>query len=325
MVYELAHMSRVLPFVFNYMAGGPEYEDFFRPAHENDTDVNAKHVAKKSRWRRAEGSAFLTPPAFTRNLARRPEMQFAGECTVIPIARNLCIRHAALKSSYMMVGRAPKLQGPSTESAEEYIKAATSLLDRLDRGVYYLHGRPMPVNGDVRSLRFADGITTKETELLDIYQKATRSLAGSQEIRRQFIPFNLGFRVVFGDVVFLTATPNRRHSSLVWRMMRYRKNDTALLEYNGNKGDAATDWRRKFRGSNAPSLYAPNSSDAIDVASFTTHLDPAAIPSVQEAIAMSARDPLSTVLAYDVTIRVVLSWLSGIRMCFHCPQCSRPN
>ena len=38
------------------------------------------------------------------------------------------------------------------------------------------------------------------------------------------------------------------------------------------------------------------------------------IPSVQEAIAMSARDPLSTVLHYDVGVRVLLAWLTGIRM-----------
>ena len=46
----------------------------------------------------------------------------------------------------------------------------------------------------------------------------------------------------------------------------------------------------------------------------TAPLQDLGIPSVQEAIAMSARDPLSTVLHYDVGIRVLLAWLTGIRM-----------
>ena len=35
---------------------------------------------------------------------------------------------------------------------------------------------------------------------------------------------------------------------------------------------------------------------------------------------MSARHPLSTVLHYDVCVRVILSYLAGLRMCFHCPR-----
>ena len=46
------------------------------------------------------------------------------------------------------------------------------------------------------------------------------------------------------------------------------------------------------------------------------------IPSLEEAIAMSARDPLSTVLHFDVDVRVVLAYLSVLRMCLHCPRCS---
>ena len=53
---------------------------------------------------------------------------------------------------------------------------------------------------------------------------------------------------------------------------------------------------------------------AFEEASFEMPLKDLGIPSVQEAIAMSARDPLSTVLHYDVGIRVLLAWLTGIRM-----------
>jgi len=111
--------------------------------------------------------------------------------------------------------------------------------------------------------------------------------------------------------MFFTVTPDRRHSALVWRLMRARPNDTGLLA-----DDAATRWRRKYARADRPSLYIKEETTfTIDM----KHLD---IPTVREAIAMSARDPLSTVLHFDVCVRVILSYLAGIRMCFHCPRCS---
>ena len=44
------------------------------------------------------------------------------------------------------------------------------------------------------------------------------------------------------------------------------------------------------------------------------------LPSVEEAIAMSARGPLSTDLHYDVAVRVLVAWVNGLRMCLHCPD-----
>ena len=72
-----------------------------------------------------------------------------------------------------------------------------------------------------------------------------------------------------------------------------------------------------------PSLYAYPEDDIAEQVTFKVDmrlLD--SIPSLQETIAMSARDPLSTVLHYDVYVRVVLAYLSGLRMCLHCPRCS---
>ena len=37
---------------------------------------------------------------------------------------------------------------------------------------------------------------------------------------------------------------------------------------------------------------------------------------------MSARDPLATMINYDIYVRVVLAYLCGLRICLHCPDCS---
>ena len=154
---------------------------------------------------------------------------------------------------------------------------------------------------------------------MDLYRKVTTDLPGGQAIRRQFNAVCNGFRVIFGDVLFFTATPDRRHSKLVWRLMRCRKNDVALLH-----DDAAKAWRKKFAGPDVPKLYANDDEEFDEDVSFD--LDVSLfnnIPAVQEAIAMSARDPLSTVLHYDVYVRVILAYLAGLRMCLHCPRCSK--
>ena len=288
------YISRTNPYSFNYMSGGPEYPRFFEEG-------------VGERWRRCDSAAVLDPMRYCKHQARRAEMQFASDWTALPIARNLAVRYAALSNAYMMVGRRTAQGRPMADSAKEFIAAAGKLFDRLDQGTCMIHNRKTPINGDVGLLQWAEDLTRVERELLDLYKKTTANLAGSQGIRRQFNAFNTGFRVAYGDVIFVTATPDRRHSALVWRLMRARLNDVGLLAQDG-----ATRWRRQYAGPDTPNLYTP--SGAFEQASFEMPLQDLGIPSVQEAIAMSARDPLSTVLHYDVGVRVLLAWLTGIRM-----------
>ena len=220
------------------MSGGPEYAKWYsdRPAE---------------RWRRQKDTAVLNPDRYCKNIARRAEMQFSGHWTALPIARNLAVRYEALRRAFMMVGRRRKSGMPLADSANEFLKAAKTLFERLDRGTAMIHGEKQPINGDVGLLRWADDLQQSEKDLLELYRKVTSSLPGSQGIRRQFNATCLGFRVAFGDVCFFTATPDRRHSKLVWRLMRCRWNDTGLLD-----DDAATTWRRRYAGPDTPSLYS---------------------------------------------------------------------
>jgi len=218
----------------------------------------------------------------------------------------------------MMMGRRRQSGTPLAESATEFLQAAKTMFERLDRGTAIIHGRKQPINGDVGLLRCADDLQQSEKDLLELYRKVTCTLPGSQGIRRQFNATCLGFRMMFGDVCFFTATPDRRHSKLVWRLMRCRRNDTGLLD-----DDAATTWRRRYAGPDTPSLYALPEDDIAEQQTFEVDLARLqSIPAVAEAIAMSARDPLSTVLHYDVYVRVILAYITGMRICLHCPSCN---
>ena len=141
-------------------------------------------------------------------------MQIAGDWTTVPIARNLAVRYQALRKAYMTVGR-PRANGKRMdESALEYIQAAKKLLDRVDRGTVLIHNKRVPVNGDVSKLRLADDLNEAERELMELYRKTTANLAGGQGIRCRFNAVLTGFRVMFGDVLFFTVSPDRRHSAL---------------------------------------------------------------------------------------------------------------
>ena len=156
-------------------------------------------------------------------------MQFSAEASCMGIARNVSSMWASVKSAYGSVGRAVQRNAVSSgESAAKYLKAAEMLLDRHEKGKVRIHGRLQDLRGDFTRLRSAEGITPGEEDLLELYRKSTRQLSGSQEMRRTFLPKVTGFRTVYGDVVFLTITPDRRHSALVRRLMRARRKDTFL-------------------------------------------------------------------------------------------------
>ena len=252
-------MSRVLPSVFNYPAGGFEFEPFFV---RNDP---SNHL--NERWRRVPGSAWMDPPTFCRHLARRPEMQFSAEPSCMAIARNVSSMWASVKSAYGSVGRAVQRSAVSSgESATKYLKAAETLLDRHENGKVRIHGKLQNIRGDFTRLRNADGITAEEEDLLALYWKSTRQLSGSQAMRQTFMPKLTGFRTVYGDVLFFTLTPDRKHSALVWRLMRGRRNDTFLQDYPGVEQNAARQWRRRYAGPNEPGLYhASEAPEGMDV------------------------------------------------------------
>ena len=52
-------------------------------------------------------------------------------------------------------------------------------------------------------------------------------------IRRELNHMNTGLRVEYGDLIFFTVTPDRKHSALVWRLMRARTNVTGPLADDG--------------------------------------------------------------------------------------------
>ena len=52
-----------------------------------------------------------------------------------------------------------------------------------------------------------------------------QNLPGTQQLRQLMGHRQFGARVVYGDCLFFTISPDEQHSALVLRLSRFRKND----------------------------------------------------------------------------------------------------
>ena len=96
----------------------------------------------------------------------------------------------------------------------------------------------------------ADNITAAEKTVLRAYLNTTANIAGCQAIRKRIGHCCFGMRVVYGEVIFVTVSPSRRHSSMILKLSRARRNDTSL-----QGDDAVKESRRKFSGKDLPKIF----------------------------------------------------------------------
>ena len=103
----------------------------------------------------------------------------------------------------------------------------------------------------------------------------------------------------------MTVTPSERHSGLMIRLTRYRRNDPGLLF-------AHKDFQ-PWIGHDKPSLEAVD-----DEIYETATVD---LPDYDLRKLLTTRDNLCSVEAFNVAIRVIVAQLYGLRMCPECPHC----
>ena len=120
---------------------------------------------------------------------------------VLPAARNLHWRYAVLHKAFVTCKEKLAIGESLSVNLQQLIDAATSLLQRLQKGTVKIHNQERPVNGDLAMLFRADDLQPGEKLLLRCYLNITQSIAGCQAIRRRIGHCLFGFRVVFGECV----------------------------------------------------------------------------------------------------------------------------
>ena len=124
-----------------------------------------------------------------------------------------------------------------------------------------------------------------------------------------------GFRVVNGEVIFITVSPNRRHSAMILKLSRTRVNDVGI-----QKVDASSAARKRFCGKETPAIFSENNiADDPDGKSVSVEMQ---LPELHLRQALNAQDPIASVHHYLVFMYIILPAILGLRACLQCPHCN---
>ena len=129
-------------------------------------------------------------------------------------------------------------------------------------------------------------------------------MCGTQQVRQLMGHTQFGARVMYGDCIFYTLSPNEQHSAWVLRLSRYRANDPCIQH-----PDELHQHLRSCAGRLAPSLAQLE----------TTTVE---LPAYKFRRVMCARDPMAVMDAFLLHIRLRLPRLFGQRSCPWCPRCN---
>jgi len=276
-----------LPFVIPRMVSGPDFPG-------------------KGKWRRSEEHAFVSFTDFVRGFARRVENPCHSDWTALPILRSVWYKYTANTAPMAAHYFGRRAGWTQDQAANEHVKAMQKLWHMLWHGFVGRGLTRVPVGGDTTRLPFADGLTRFEKQLARQVHYMAGHMPGSQAVRKLMGYAAHGGRVVYGDSLFLTISPNEEQSALVLHLIRNRRNDPMLQ--GPTAADAAL---RTYSGMHAPGLEA-NTADAHSLE----------VPCYELRRILAARDPRAVMEAYFVQIRRRLPWLLGMRMCSQCPKCN---
>ena len=310
------YTSRIFPWALNYDCGGAEYPNLFMDWEESLRGEQGCVAASiQTRWRRLQNEAPLLPGDYAAMLATRAETQLGGDFMLVPAARNLHWRYEVLNSCFLLCKQKVAPGATLNQNLVDLIEATTKKWHRIASNSVQVNGHKKNINGNMALLFEADDITSAERIILRSYLKTTSSIAGCQQIRSKIGACCFGFRVVHGECIFVTVSPNRRHSSMVLKLSRARRNDVGLTG-----DDEVSSARRKVAASDVPKIFSEN--DLLHDADGSQVSVEIPLPPLLIRQKLNAQDPLSSVYHYLVFMYVVLPLVFGIRMCFQCPDCN---
>ena len=183
----------------------------------------------EKRWRRQDMPGHLRAPwvsasTFLQGFARRCESQCRHDWTALPIMRTVTFKYLVETSGGLTSMVFPRRRPGTTDtSAEDLIKDAQTLYDKLWRGYQRSGNLRIPIAGDTTRLEHAEGLTSRQRQMARLQKFRAEHFPGTQPLRRLMAHCNTGARIVYGDCLFLTISPNEQHSAFVLRLTRYRK------------------------------------------------------------------------------------------------------
>ena len=236
-------------------------------------------------------------------MARRVESQFARDWLFMFAAWNQCFRQAVNRSR-TLYSYTPRAEAPMTK--EELTEGAVALCAALKGKYRPFPGGPLqPVNGDLAKVGLVETLSRVARRMLENVRHTSQQIPGTVETRRLMRHETHAYRIVFGEPIFVTISPAERDSFLTAKLFRVRASDPIC-----RLDPAAASWGGRFR----PKLGVDLEEDEV------AEVD---VPDFQARRHIAACDPLASVEAFHVQLRLVLRHIFGVEFCVDCPNCDQ--
>ena len=213
-------------------------------------------------------------------------------------------------------------------SCKKLVEAAQNLCKHLQQGVVGSGPTRMKINGDTTLLPKANGLSPLERRMAWAQHFLAKNLAGTQQLRQLMLHRQFGARVVHGDCVFMTISPNPKMSALVLRLSRHRQSDPYIKHgHRCRKATAKIDYPRMEEHTTAPSKK-PRTAVPVRPQERPKHeeedveINLPSLPGYEERLTTTAQNPLAVVDAYYIEVLLRLASILGVRMCPNCPRCN---
>ena len=204
--FDTSYVPRVFQLSLPWLVGGPDFDN-------------------QPRFRRkAEEDPGLSLHTYTKMMSQRCEAQVRWDWDLNPALQSLSFASKVNLGMGMSLKRALfNLDSPDCNTDLQIGQAAKRIFDFLADGFYEEGGRRLAIRGDVSKLGRAIGMTSIDRALLRNYEFQASRMAGTRQLRKRINHMIFSSRVVYGNPVYLTITPNPEHSVWAIRLFRCRK------------------------------------------------------------------------------------------------------
>ena len=174
------------------------------------------------------------------------------------------------------------------KNLDNLLEATSSIWGKISKNKVTIKGETRPINGRLEILFEDDRVSSTEKFILKSHVDTTRYIAGCQASRSKIGHILFGFRVVYGECLFVTVSPNRRHSALILRLSRARRNDSML-----RSDDQSAQSRASMCGRKAPRFMTKHNVNE-DLTGESARVE-IPLPALLTRQALNAQDPLASV------------------------------
>ena len=311
--FNSEYMSRIFPWALNYSCGGADYQDLFNSWEDLTADNRSTLFA--GRHRRPPDAPILSPGSYAQMLATRCEAQLGSDWLLVPAARNLHWRFTVLQNAFGLTMQQMNLDPDLEQQVSTLLDNMRWIWEAYSKNIVTIKGEARYINGNFRLLLQDDNITDTAKTILHGWIKTTENVPGCQALRKKNGRILFGFRVTYGESIFVTVTPNRRNSALLLYLSRARANDTCFKCTR-----SSTQYRKRHCGFDSPKFIS-NESIASDENGNRVRVE-VPVPSMLDRQKLVAEDPLATAHHFQVIMRIVVPGIFGLRMCLRCPHCN---